>query len=194
MATKFDKDAWLAFQNDGITTSNKIETKESVVTPTNIDAIYSKACELNIETEPLDIVRVVKEIFAINLYFNDLDRNISGFIERTSPQNWAIHVNKWENPLRQKFTIAHELAHFILHKEILKSGSHYDSVLYRDENTSPIEREASSFASNLLMPSEKFEEYINNGYNTIEKLSEKFKLSTSAVRYRAYKLGYIPEY
>ena len=194
MATKFDKNAWLAFQRNGIQTSNKSEIKEDIIIPTNINAIYTKAKELNIVTEPLDIVRIVKEVFKINLYFNDLDRNISGFIERIGPQNWAIHVNKWENPLRQKFTIAHELAHFILHKDILKSGSHYDSVLYRDENSTPIEREASSFASDLLMPSDKFEEYINQGYNTIEKLSEKFKLSTSAVRYRAYKLGYIPEY
>ena len=49
-----------------------------------------------------------------------------------------------------------------LHKEILKSGSHYDSILYRDENTSLIEREASSFASKLLMPSCKFKEYIHD--------------------------------
>ena len=137
-------------------------------------------------TEPLDIVRVVKEIFNIKLYFNDLDRDVSGFIERTGPQDWAIHVNKWENALRQKFTIAHELAHFILHKNILQTGSHYDSILYRDENT--------SFAAELLMPPNKFEQYINEGVNTIEKLAEKFELSTSAVRYRAYKLGYISEY
>ena len=123
-----------------------------------------------------------------------MDRDTSGFIERITPQEWAIHVNKWENPLRQKFTIAHELAHFILHQNILQSGSHYDSILYRDENTSPTEREANSFASNLLMPEDKFEQYISEGINTIEKLADKFQLSISAVRYRAYKLKYIQEY
>lgn len=194
MATKFNKEAWLMYKKTGKTSSQISEKEEKLVMPTNINAIYNKAKELGIATEPLDIVRVVKEIFEIDLYFNDLDRNTSGFIERTGPAKWAIHVNKWENALRQKFTIAHELAHFILHKNILQSGSHYDSILFRDDNTSSIERQASSFASELLMPSDKFGEYINEGCNTIEKLADKFELSTSAVRYRAYKLNYISEY
>lgn len=194
MATKFNKENWMKYKNTGEFPDNVSEQKVQNTVPDNINAIYEKAKELNIETEPLNIVRVVKEIYGINLYYNDLDRDTSGFIERISPQKWAIHVNRWENSLRQKFTIAHELAHFILHRNILQSGSHYDSVLYRDENTSVIEREANSFASNLLMPADKFEQYIKDGENTIEKLADKFQLSTSAVRYRAYKLNYIQEY
>ena len=44
------------------------------------------------------------------------------------------------------------------------------------------------------MPEDKFEQYISEGTNTIEKLADKFQLSISAVRYRAYKLKYIQEY
>lgn len=194
MATKFNKEIWLEYQKTGKQSSvSKIKIEEQY-TPANINDIYNIAKKKNISTEPLDIVRVVKEIYNIKLYYNDLDRDTSGFIERITPQEWAIHVNKWENPLRQKFTIAHELAHFILHQNILQSGSHYDSILYRDENTSPTEREANSFASNLLMPEDKFKQYISEGINTIEKLADKFQLSISAVRYRAYKLKYIQEY
>ena len=36
--------------------------------------------------------------------------------------------------------------------------------------------------------------YIKEGYNTIQLLADKFDLSTSAVRYRVYKLGLISEY
>lgn len=194
MATKFNKEIWLEYQKTGKQSSvSKIKIEEQY-TPANINNIYNIAKKKNISTEPLDIVRVVKEIYNIKLYYNDLDRDTSGFIERITPQEWAIHVNKWENPLRQKFTIAHELAHFILHQNILQSGSHYDSILYRDENTSPTEREANSFALNLLMPEDKFEQYISEGINTIEKLADKFQLSISVVRYRAYKLKYIQEY
>ena len=193
MATKFNKEIWLEYKKTGKQVPKHSNMQEQN-TPDSIDDIYRIAVENDISTEPLDIVRVVKEIYNINLYYNDLDRDTSGFIERISPEKWAIHVNKWENPLRQRFTIAHELAHFILHKDILQAGSHYDSILYRDENTSSIERQASSFASELLMPKDKFAQYINEGSNTIEKLAEKFKLSTSAVRYRAYKLNYISEY
>lgn len=194
MATKFDKNVWLEYKNTGkqISVSTKNENNKEV--PVTIDDIYRIAKEKKLQTEPLDVVEVVKKIYNIKLYYNDLDRDISGFIERISPCEWAIHINKWENRLRQRFTIAHELAHFILHQKILQSGSHYDNILYRDENTSAIEREANSFASRLLMPKNKFAQYIDEGINTIEKLSDKFELSTSAVRYRAYKLGYISEY
>ena len=194
MATKFNKEIWLSYANTGVI-PEKIENKDVYeYIPTSIDEIYQIAKTKEIITEPLDIVRVVKEIFGIDLYYNDLDRDTSGFIERKAPNKWAIHVNKWENPLRQRFTIAHELAHFILHKNILQAGSHYDSILYRDENTSQIERDANTYASELLMPANEFKKYISEGVNTIEKLASKFNLSTSAVRYRAYKLKYISEY
>ena len=124
MATKFNKEIWLEYQKTGKQSSiSKIKTEEQNA-PGNINDIYSIAIKKNIPIEPLDIVRVVKEIYNIKLYYNDLDRDTSGFIERITPKEWAIHVNKWENPLRQKFTIAHELAHFILHQNILQSGSH----------------------------------------------------------------------
>lgn len=194
MATKFNKEIWLEYQKTGKQPSVEKPKVEAQNIPVSINEIYKIAIEKNLETEPLDIVSVVKDIYNIKLYYNDLDRDTSGFIERITPQEWAIHVNKWEHPLRQRFTIAHELAHFILHQNILQAGSHYDSILYRDENTSAIEREANSFASNLLMPADKFEQYIRDGENTIERLADKFQLSTSAVRYRAYKLKYIQEY
>lgn len=194
MATKFNKQAWQAYLNNEIIEKKSEDININLAQPNNINAIYLKAKELGICTEPLDIVKVVKNIFNINVYFNDLDRNISGFIERTSASDWAIHVNKWESLLRQKFTIAHELGHFIMHRDILSSGSHTDSILYRDDNNSEIERTASAFAAELLMPKDQFDKYVKTGYNTIDKLSEKFNLSSSAVRYRAYKLNYISEY
>ena len=90
--------------------------------------------------------------------------------------------------------MAHELGHFIRHKNILLAGSHSDQILFRDDKNSPIEMEASSFAADLLMPEDKFAEFISQGNNTIEKLANKFELSETAVRYRAYKLKYISEF
>lgn len=195
MATKFDKKVWEAFIKGEVPAEVKpCEKAYESNDLSNINLIYKLAKEKSICTEPLDIVNVAKEIFGIKVFFSDLDRTTSGFIERTSDMNWAIHVNRWENPLRQRFTIAHELGHLVMHRDILKSGSHSDQILYRDEHNSQIEKEASEFAANLLMPQELFDKYLNEGLDTIGQLSEKFQLSSSAVKYRAFKLKYISEY
>ena len=105
---------------------------------------------------------------------------------------WCIFVNKYENKRRQRFTIAHELGHFIFHKN--NKSLEKDLIFFRDETNNKEEREANDFASELLMPEKMVKAYIKEGYNTIQLLADKFDLSTSAVRYRVYKLGLISEY
>lgn len=192
MATKFDKKAWDAYSSgQPIEAVTQSRTDASLL---NIQNIYNKAQELNISTEPLDIVKVATKIFGIRVFQSDLDRTTSGFIERVGDDDWVIHINKWESPLRQKFTIAHELGHFVCHKNILMAGTHEDQILFRaDQGFDPIEQEASEYAANLLMPRETFARYISEGFNTIEELAKKFKLSSAAIRYRAYNLRYISE-
>jgi Zn-dependent peptidase ImmA (M78 family) len=158
--------------------------------------VLKEASTLGIKLEPLDIVAVAKKIFNMNLIDNkDLGKSVSGFLEKINDK-WCIYVNKYENEQRKRFTIAHEIGHFVLHKDsyFLNNNYIYDQIFFRDENTSPMEREANNFASDLLMPEDVFNRYIREGFNTISKLADKFKLSTSAVKYRAYKLGLISEY
>ena len=194
MATNIDEQDWLNFLETGDTTPKERTNENYICEVSSIDEIYKKSKELGIKTNPLDIRNVVERLFNIKVYEADLDRNISGFIERISSNEWAIYLNQWESKLRQNFTIAHELGHFIKHRDILLSGSHIDQVLFRDTENSDIEMEASEFAANLLMPKDQFDEYIKNGINNIEELSKKFEVSSAAIRYRAYKLKYISEY
>lgn len=194
MATNIDEQDWLNYLKTGETTPKEKINENYICEVSSIDEIYKKSKELGIETNPLDIKSVVERLFNIKVHEADLDRNISGFIERISGNEWAIYLNQWESKLRQNFTIAHELGHFIKHRDILLSGSHIDQVLFRDTENSAIEMEASEFAANLLMPKNKFDEYIKNGINNIEELSKKFGVSSAAIRYRAYKLKYISEY
>ena len=194
MATNIDEQDWLNFLETGNTIPKDKANNNCICEWTGIEEIYKKAKELGIKTSPLDIRSVVERLFNIKVYEADLDRNISGFIERISGQEWAIYLNQWESKLRQNFTIAHELGHFIKHRDILLSGSHIDQVLFRDTENSDVEMEASEYAANLLMPKHKFDEYIKNGITNIEELSKKFGVSSAAIRYRAYKLKYISEY
>ncbi|MDR1324239.1 MAG: ImmA/IrrE family metallo-endopeptidase [Candidatus Margulisbacteria bacterium] len=160
-----------------------------------IDSILNKVDEFRLNKNPLDIIGVIEKIFRIKLVEQDLGKSASGFLEKIGDQ-WFIYVNKYENESRKRFTIAHELGHFIYHSDEYSTNdtSKRDQVFFRDENTNPMEQQANDFASKLLMPEGIFYKYIQAGDNTISKLADKFQLSTAAVKYRAYKLGLISEY
>ena len=67
------------------------------------------------------------------------------------------------NPERQRFTIAHELGHFILHRDQRQSFNCDKESVYSGADTiRVIEREADDFASNLLMPGDLLRDWISN--------------------------------
>ncbi len=163
--------------------------------PSTPESIISTAKKNKIETSPLDIESVIKIIFNIKISKVDLGKSASGFLEKIN-DSWYIYINSQESIYRQRFTMAHELAHYILHRAnyISNGPRKEDRVFFRDENTNTYEREANDFAAKLLLPEAEFKEAIKHGNNTILKLANYFNLSTAAIRYRAYKLGLISKY
>lgn len=69
------------------------------------------------------------------------------------PAEWGILYKQHATPERSRFTVAHELGHFILHRE-MQSRFECDNggVTSGQFDGRNIEREANDFASNLLMP------------------------------------------
>lgn len=174
------------------TNKNASTTIDAKIDPTTI---RNRARSMGIDTEPLDIYEVATKLFSMHIREEDLGKSISGFLERIGEQ-WCIYINKYESSLRKRFTIAHELGHFILHRNqiIAQGASAPDQIFFRSDDVNSVEQEANNFASELLMPEKDFKCAIQTGDNTLEKLSKKFELSTMAVKYRAYKLGIISEY
>jgi hypothetical protein len=78
---------------------------------------------------------------------------ISGLIQPSakSRAGYEIKVNKYEVPERQRFTVAHELGHFLLHKREIGNGV-IDSIMYRSSLTSKKEAEANKLAADIIMP------------------------------------------
>jgi Zn-dependent peptidase ImmA (M78 family) len=102
-----------------------------------------------------------------------------------------IGVSSSESPVRQRFTIAHELGHFFLHP------SKDAFVDYRDNLSgaarTPREREANAFAAALLMP-RKFVYRDCKGLSkptssTIQRLSTLYNVSAEAMRYRLINIA-----
>ncbi|GFD83806.1 hypothetical protein KUL118_66680 [Tenacibaculum sp. KUL118] len=147
--------------------------------------------------DEINLKKVCKSM-NINLKSEDLDDDISGLFV-VKEDSYFIRYNKRQPKTRKRFTIAHELGHYVLHKNIPlfvdKTGA---KVLYRDNNSSTgevkREREANAFAASLLMPAKFIESEINkipdDMDEVIEYLAERFNVSLQAMTYRLANLNY----
>ena len=121
------------------------------------------------------------------------DNNLSGLILYEKEKFLiVIERNKPEN--RQYFTIAHELGHYFLHKDILKEKNMVvdgDAILHRLDNglTNIQESEANYFAASLLMPEKRVRKAWNFFDEDIEKCAKLFSVSLSAMSIRVDILG-----
>ncbi len=102
--------------------------------------------------------------------------------------SWVIRVNKNHNPRRQRYTIAHEIGHYIMHRNKLQSFT--DEIFFRAGNKGDIENRANDFASRLLMPEENVRNAIEEGVRNIGMLAERFEVSSPAMKIRIQNLGY----
>ncbi|WP_137921696.1 ImmA/IrrE family metallo-endopeptidase [Hydrogenophaga sp. 2FB] len=100
-----------------------------------------------------------------------------------------IEVNASDAPVRQRFTIAHELGHFALgHPDALRD---YPSV-FSASATDPIEREANLFAASVLMPEDALRKVYRSGQATnLDELAGMFGVSKVAMTYRLQNLRLI---
>jgi len=145
---------------------------------------------------PAEIARMIRAGWKLPPgTIQDLTRaveNAGGLVWRCSFEAGTIDgVSHWVNPAtplfylnsefpedRLRFTLAHELGHVIMHRDL----------------TEGIEKEADEFAGEFLMPAEEIADDLNN--LTIERaaaLKPVWKVSMAALIRRAYDLHRIPE-
>lgn len=146
---------------------------------------------------PVNIEAIVRDV---GLRLNrkaELDAGISGQLERLNGNEFKISVNKAHHYFRQRFTIAHELAHFLLHRDLIGEGVD-DSKAYRSESYGNFhnteigpreEAQANRFAARLLIPKSKLGELVRVG-DDVAEISRKFQVSPAAMKIRLNSLGY----
>lgn len=100
-------------------------------------------------------------------------------------ENKTIYVNGDDCVERQRFTLAHEIGHAVLHPQ--------ESVMdFRRQMDPPRDRkeiEANNFAANLLMPKDAFSEVWAKAPDKVVMAASYFAVSPSAAKYRASNLG-----
>lgn len=100
----------------------------------------------------------------------------------------VILINPSDSIVRQRFTIAHELGHALMHSDGVHERS--GSKNYNASNYRIIEVQANKFAAALLMPADIVTEAFRSGLE-LAKLAEKFAVSQTAMRIRLETLGLI---
>ena len=124
----------------------------------------------------------------------DLTWNSSeGALVRNSEneKEWGIFVNPRARPERKRFTIAHELGHFVLHRASQPTFNCDKESVYAGISTlKQIEREADDFASNLLMPGDLLRDRIGGrriDFHLLGALAKEFGVSLESMCIRLVK-------
>lgn len=155
---------------------------------TSADKLRELASENHIKTSPLDVIALA-ECLGIKLRFEPLPDNISGSLKKEKKTGkWVMQINALHHPTRQRFTIAHELGHHILHGGIKNEFS--DEEFFRSNESDWMEVEANRFAADILMPENEFRNYIINTSKKVAEIASHFQVSPKAVTVRAEQLGY----
>jgi Zn-dependent peptidase ImmA (M78 family) len=137
-------------------------------------------------TPPVNVYDIARNngLEIIEKAFPQDQANISGFVTMQDGTG-KLYVNLADAPNRRRFTVAHELGHWRLHKEELRNNPQR-SILFRiaigQLNKDPIEKDANIFAANLLVPLELLRQYRDGKTN--EQLGELFGVSTEVIGYR----------
>ncbi len=133
---------------------------------------------------PVNVVGLAKKM-GLRVFSEDLGNNISGklYRDKESQAEWSISVQSGEVQTRQRFTIAHELGHFVLHKDLIGSSLE-DDAFYRSGLAHWQETEANNFAADILMPWELINKLTDAGVNTPEALATAFNVSQIAMNIR----------
>ncbi|XSG82496.1 MAG: ImmA/IrrE family metallo-endopeptidase [Methyloligella sp. ZOD6] len=134
---------------------------------------------------PVKLGAIAKQL-GVKVLLSTLPRGTSGQIGQENG-DFVIRVNRHEAKHRQRFTLAHELAHYLLHRDrIVAEGGWSENVLLRSGQPADVEYEANRLASDLVIPSAQLAEATAeySGPMTgevVEDLARRFGVSTAAM-------------
>lgn len=117
-----------------------------------------------------------------------LPDDISGKIERAG-DGYRITVNARHSDTRQRFTLAHEIAHYVLHRDLIGDGI-VDDGMYRSGLRSDLETQANRFAADLVMPAPLlWRIFHREAVRDLASLTARFGVSEEAMRIRLKSIG-----
>lgn len=149
--------------------------------------------EARAEKPPVPIERLAVLVDA-TIRYEPFAGQLSGMVHRSSDGTAVIGVNSLDAPNRQRFTIAHEIGHLLLHKdEAFHVDERFPIGLRNDESskaTDEKEIEANQFAAELLMPRDFLSKDIGalpkeiGAEEAVTRLAQQYQVSVHAMTVR----------
>lgn len=153
--------------------------------------------EYKVQRPPVPVEAIARRLGA-EIRYSPFEGDISGMVYRDKDRT-VIGVNSLHHANRQRFTIAHEIGHMLLHKGTEVHVDRTFRVNLRDDLSSQAvdreEIEANGFAAELLMPSHMLLEDLKGreidfeNEENIHRLASKYRVSPQAVTFRLMNLG-----
>lgn len=148
---------------------------------------------------PVDVQQLAR-LEGVQVERADFGDEVSGVLVKDG-ERAIIGINGRHAPTRQRFTIAHELGHYLLHGRRDLFVDKDFIVHFRDGNSStgydPQEVEANQFAAELLMPAEQVREIFAEApfdiddQGALRRLASRFGVSPMAMAVRLSSLDLI---
>ena len=148
-----------------------------------------------VKSIPIAVDKIAK-FLGIEIRYSPLDDELSGMIFVKDNTTFIV-VNALHHPNRQRFSIAHEIGHAVMHRHMLDGKVHVDKgikVLMRSavSSTGTVNEEiqANKFAAELLMPQQSILDILTDKIididddEPVDDLARKFKVSRRAMEHR----------
>ncbi len=151
----------------------------------NVFLAARRSAPVPVDSIPASLGIDFKKAFLANTLSGMLERLESGFI---------ITVNALDPATRQRFTLAHELGHYMLHRHLIGVGEGVDDDRayrstdvgkYHNTRIGPREEtEANRFAANLLMPRDLIDHHRKQLGDNVADMADLFAVSRRSMAIR----------
>ena len=145
---------------------------------------------LSISSQPR-IAELVEEVGG-QIHYEDLDLSIhTGTIYVHGERDFDVLLPEFQPPTRERFTLAHELGHYILHSDCGRIPIIAPRLPAGEVAESRLEWEANWFAAGFLMPEALFREAFEQLGGQLAAVAAEFRVSQGAAEIRAKVLGLV---
>ena len=126
---------------------------------------------------PVDVKGLAESLFLQIVHTNTGEHGGRALLE-----HGEIHVDASESPAGQRFSIGHEIGHYLLHPDGFVFSAHEDpeSELYAEDPASELEREANYFSGVLLVPPRWLRKDVDAGLTPAE-LANRYQASQEVI-------------
>lgn len=165
------------------------------------ECVVEQAVNLKRTQGRINLIEIANSL-GIDVYTTKEIKQSSFIAYDAETENYEIYLNENEVGTRQRFSIAHEIAHFVLHKNKIKTfgvvGRECEQSLSVAE-----EKEADTLAAEILMPTCICNEYLTNhsitmdtviDYQIVKDFAKEFGVSILAAIVKLRELGYYVKY